>query len=83
MTAQVECMAQVFTGAQITSVLCAFDISLGRAVSANSEEEPVPEPAWVLAGLTGGDQEMAAEMEGQAGEDPENPWGNGAIMWFG
>lgn len=83
MTAQVECMAEVFTGAQIKSVLSAFHISLGRIISANSEEESEPEPAWVLAGLTGGDQEMVAEMEGQAGEDPENPWGNGAIMWFG
>lgn len=83
MTAQVECMAEVFTGVQIKSVLSAFDISLGRVIAA--EEESDLEPPWVLAGLTG-EQEMAAALQEQPGGDhvdPENPWGSGAIMWFG
>merc|ERR1719454_1729284 len=48
MTAQVECMAEVFTGAQIKLVLSAFDCSLGRAVSAPSENESDLEPAWMM-----------------------------------
>lgn len=82
MTAQVECMAEVFTGTQIRSVLSAFDISLGRVISA--EEESEHEPPWRLDG----DNEMVTpEMHehepGGDPNDPGNPWGSGAIMWFG
>lgn len=75
MTAQVECMAEVFTGAQITMILSAFDCSLGRAVSAPSE--PDSEPAWVIP-------EMAVHpvlLDDEAGEG--QPWGDHDILWFG
>lgn len=82
MTAQVECMAEVFTGAQIKLILSAFDCSLGRAVSAPSEAESDAEPAWIIPGQ----QEMgiAAPMPPPPGEDDADPpWGDHAILWFG
>jgi len=71
MTAQVECMAEVFTGPQIKLILSAFDCSLGRAVSAAASEESDGEPAWVP-----GDHPPP-------GDDATPPWGDHAIMWFG
>lgn len=69
LTAQVECMAEVFTGAQIKLILSAFDCSSGRA--APSEHGSDMEPAWLMAG----------DQPPHPDEDP--PWGDHAIMWFG
>merc|ERR1740130_765493 len=56
MTAQVECMAEVFTGVQIKLILSAFDCSLGRAVSVGAEESD-GEPAWIIPGVMPADTE--------------------------
>jgi len=75
MTAQVECMAEVFTGAQIKLTLSAFDCSLGRAVSAapsEAAESDFPEPVY----------SAGAQLE-PIGDDTAAPWGDNAIMWFG
>lgn len=81
MTAQVECMAEVFTGVQIKLILSAFDCSLGRAVSAvPSEPESDVETAFAIPG----DQEIAGGIQAQPAGDPvEPPWGDHAILWFG
>lgn len=84
MTAQVECMTEVFSGSQIRSVLSAYDCSLGRAVSAHSDTEPEVEPAWMLSGLGGHEMEEDHEIHAPPG-GPET-WGDpetNAIMWFG
>lgn len=64
-TAQVECMGEVFTGAQRKSILSAFDCSLGRVVLAPSELGPDIEPPWrslVEDNEIGGAAQYAAEL---------------------
>jgi len=80
MTAQVECMAEVFTGAQIKMILSAFDCSLGRAVSAHSEAESDMDPPWMAQG----DQNIMHPTGQELEEDlVDPPWGDHAVLWFG
>lgn len=85
LTAQVECMAEVFTGAQIKMVLSTFDCSLGRAASAPSEAESDLEAAWMVPAGPGEHDIVPAQPP--QGEDLEEvvdpPWGDHDVLWFG
>lgn len=70
-TAQVECMTDVFTLAQIKLVLCAYECSTERKMSAAWEAESNLEP-WIF------DQDCSEPLLDVA----EPLWGNHAMLWF-